>query len=406
MRVMLTSWAWATHYTPMVPLVWALRAAGHDVRVASQPALTDVITSSGATAVPVGPDLDHDEVRQRVMRNLRLTEVPDAPPPGASMTAWSPDAIARVRRVFGVFVAYAEAMSDDFLEFARAWRPDLILYEPTTYAGPLIAAALGIPAVRHIHGVDVTYQARDVVPELLAPLADRLGVARPDIMGEATIDPCPPSMQIPTGIRPIPVRYVPYNGPAVFPDWLRAAPGRRRICVTWGTSTTRLSGMETFLPPRVIAAAGDMDIEIIMALSAHDAAAIGEVPASVRVVEALPLHLLLPTCDAVIHQGGNGTLLTSALHGIPQLVLPQLPDQVFNTDRLVETGAAVSLRADQASLEAIRDRLEDILTEPEYQINAGRIRVEMLTMPPPSDVIPELEALAGSFTARSFHAHT
>ncbi len=400
MRVLLASWAWTTHYTPLVPLVWALRAAGHEVRVASQPALADVITSSGAVAVPTGPDLDHDEVRQATMRGLRLTDVPEAPPPGGSMAGWSPDARTRVRRVFGVFVAYSEAMAGDLLEFARAWRPDLIVFDPVTYAAPLVAAALGIPAVRHIHGVDVTYQAREIVPDLLAPLAARLGVAVPGIMGKATIDPCPPSMQCPADVRRIPVRFVPYNGPAVLPGWLRAEPSRRRICVTWGTSTTRLSGQPGFLSPQVIAAAADLDVEIIMALTAHDAAALDDVPTWVRVVTSLPLHLILPTCDAVVHQGGNGTILTSALHGIPQLVLPQTPDQIFHTDRLVGTGAAVSRRHDEASAEVIRDRLADILSEPEYHSHAIRLRDEMLSMPAPCAIIPELEKLAASFPVR------
>ena len=405
MRVLVTSWGWPTHYTPLVPLTWALRAAGHDVRVASQPVLTDVVTNSGAVAVPTGPDLVHDEVRRSAMQGLRLTAVPAPPPPGGSMAAWAPDSVTRVRRVFSVFVAYAEAMADDLLEFARWWRPNVIVYDPTTYAAPLVAAALGIPAVRHVHGVDVTYQAREVVPELLAPLAGRLGIAVPDIAGEATIDPCPPSMQTPADVRRIPVRHVPYNGPGTFPGWLRGAAARRRICVTWGTSTTRLEGAATFLPPKVVKAAADLDAEIIVSLAAHDAAALGDVPGSVRVVEALPLHLVLPTCDAVIHQGGNGTILAAAFHGVPQLVLPQLPDQVFHTERLAQTGAAAYLQGDDVTAQSIRARLDDVLAEPGYKINAVRIRDEILSMPPPSSVVPQLEALAALFSARSHHAH-
>jgi UDP:flavonoid glycosyltransferase YjiC (YdhE family) len=407
MRVLMTSWAWATHYTPLVPVMWALRAAGHDVRVASQPALTDVITHSGGVAVPVGPDLDHGEVRQRVMGDLALTAVPSAPPPGHSTAGWDPGAIARLRRVFGVFVAYAEAMADELGEFARDWRPDLIVYDPTTYAAPLIGAALSIPAVRHVHGVDITYQAREVAADLLAPLAARWGVASPAILGEATIDPCPPSVQTPANVMRIPVRFVPYNGPAAMPDWLRAAPARcqHRICVTWGTSTTRLAGASTFLAPRVIAAARELDAEIVVALAAHDVAALGDVPESVRVVESLPLHLLLPTCDAVVHQGGNGTLLTAALYGVPQLILPQLPDQRFHTDRLLATGAAAALRGDEATPEAIRGGIEDLLNKPDYQLSVGRIRKEMLAMPAPAAVVPELEALATSFSGRSQHVH-
>ena len=69
------------------------------------------------------------------------------------MRGWRRDDRDRVRRVFGVFTAYAEAMLDDLFDVAWSWRPDLVVYDPTTYAAPIVAAALGIPAVRHIHGV-------------------------------------------------------------------------------------------------------------------------------------------------------------------------------------------------------------------------------------------------------------
>ena len=56
MRVLFTSWAWPTHYYQMVPLAWALRAAGHEVRAASAPALSATIAASGVPAVGVGDD--------------------------------------------------------------------------------------------------------------------------------------------------------------------------------------------------------------------------------------------------------------------------------------------------------------------------------------------------------------
>jgi UDP:flavonoid glycosyltransferase YjiC (YdhE family) len=390
----MTSWAWPSHYLPMVPLGWALRAAGHEVRVASQPALAPTITRSGQVAVATGRDLDHDEVHQRVMRDMRLTSVPDAPPPGTTMGTWTPDARDRVRRVFGVFAAYAEEMLDDLYEYAAWWRPDLIVFDPTTFAAPLVGAALGIPAVRHIHGVDVTYQASDVVGELVAPLAARLGLSGVDLLGALTVDPCPPSMQIPSPLRRIPTRYIPYNGEAVLPPWLAEPPVRRRICLTWGTSTTRIAGFKLFVPPLVIEAARGIDAELVVTLTGPEARTLTNLPAGVRVVEGLPLDLVLPSCDAVVHQGGNGTILTAAYHGVPQLILPQLPDQAFHTERLVHTGAGTSLRGDDVSRPAIHQALQGLLTQPRYANAARGLRDEMLATPPPAQILPELTALA------------
>src|SRR3954466_3582593 len=198
MRVLMTSLAWPSHYLPMAPLGWALRAAGHEVRVASQPAMSQTITDSGQIAVATGPDLDHAEVHRRVMGGVGLERVPHPPEPGETMRTWNPDARDRGRGVFSVFGAYAEAMLEDLHAYAVRWQPDLIVFDPTTFAAPVVAAALGVPAVRHVHGVDVTYQARDVISELAAPLAHRLGVGEVAVLGQATVDPCPASMQVPS----------------------------------------------------------------------------------------------------------------------------------------------------------------------------------------------------------------
>lgn len=58
MRVLLVPLAASPHFFVQVPLVWALRAAGHEVRVASQPDLMDTVTAAGLPATPVGPRLD------------------------------------------------------------------------------------------------------------------------------------------------------------------------------------------------------------------------------------------------------------------------------------------------------------------------------------------------------------
>ncbi|MFI9650493.1 nucleotide disphospho-sugar-binding domain-containing protein [Streptomyces sp. NPDC052040] len=394
MRVLFASWAWASHYMPLAPLVWALQAAGHEVRVASQPALTGVINDSGATAVPVGPDLDHGEVRRRQMAGMTFSDVPRVPTAGSSMANWPPERLRRVQQVFGTFAAYSDAMLDDLAVFARAWRPDLVVYDPTTYAGPLVAAGLGVPAVRHVHGIDVTYQARNIVPDLIRAMAGRLGVGEVDVLGHATVDPCPPRLQIPADVRRVAMRYVPYNGPAVLPRWLRTPPARPRVCVTWGTSTSRITGPDTFMPARLVKALAGMDVDVVMALVGKDAERLGEVPQQVRVVDSLALHLVLPECAAIIHQGGNGTALTAAVHGVPQLLLPQIPDQIFQAERVLAAGAGDVLRPEEFGEAETAKRLDAVLTGAAYRSRAQALREEMRDQPAPAEAVARLEELA------------
>lgn len=386
MRALFVTWAWPSHFFPLVQLAWALQAAGHEVRVASQPALTEVIGYAGLTAAPVGKDVDIIPITSKFFAWVASQ---DRPVEWASLRRKDSSSVR-------MYVTLAEAMVDDTIALAQSWQPDIIIHEATTFAGPLAAAVTGTPTVRHIHGVDFTYQTRPFEPSALAHMCERLGLDTVETLGVATVDPCPPSMQVPADIRRLRMRYAPYNGPAVLPRWLREPPARRRICLTWGTSTSALTAnrKKMFLPPRVVAAARDLDAEIVVTLAAHDAAAFGEVPANVRVVESVPLHLLLGTCDAVVHQGGNGTILTAARYGVPQLVLPQLPDQLFYCDKLVETGAAASLRVNEVSDEALRSRLADVLSEPSYRDAAARLRAEMLDQPSAAQTVAALEEIA------------
>ncbi|MFF4404947.1 nucleotide disphospho-sugar-binding domain-containing protein [Streptomyces sp. NPDC001404] len=398
MRVLVVTWAWPSHYMPLVPTLWALRAEGHEVCVASQPALARTVTDSGMVFAAAGEDLDHAELHRRRLRGLDHTGVPEAPPPGAGAERFSPAEREKVSRVFGIFADRADAMVDDVIALGRSWRPDVILYEPTSYAGPLAAAVLGIPAVRHLHGVDLTYQVHGLMPELLAPTARRLGLPGVNVLGDLTVDPCPPSMQVPADVDRVRIRHVPYNGPAVLPDWLRPPrpPGsRRRICVTFGRTTTALKGDQRFLPPVVVEAARALDAEIVVALDPKDREALGDVPDGVRVVESLALHLLLPTCAAVVHQGGIGTTLAAVAAGVPQLVLPQLPDQIFTAERVAATGAGLMLRPAGTDdlVPAIARALSALVEGDIHRDAAARLHDEMQAQPAPLSAVPALERL-------------
>jgi UDP:flavonoid glycosyltransferase YjiC (YdhE family) len=371
MRVLFITFAWPSHFYPIVPFAWAFQAAGHEVRVATQPSLLETVSRAGVTAVPVGYDVD-------LMAMLRpfYRWVAEQPRP----VEWA-DLRKNGAETLGMYVTLAWAMTDDTIAHCRDWRPDLIVHEATSYAGPLAGAALGIPAVRHIYGVDYTYQGREFEDEALAQLCAHLGVESVETLGMATVDPCPPSMQVPAPVRRFPMRYVPYNGPAVFPDWLNEPPKRRRIGLTWGTSTSKLTSGRMFIPPRVVEAARELDVELVISMTARDGGALGALPPGTRVAERLPLHLLVPTCDVLVHQGGNGTLLNAALYGVPQLALPQLPDQTFYTNELARSGAGAVLKMNEVGVETIAARLDALLTEPSYAASAQRIREEMLAQP-------------------------
>lgn len=390
MRVLFTSFAWPSHYFPMVPLAWACRTAGHEVMVAGQPALTETVLGSGLPMAVTGPDVDIEAVhrRERLAPVRIVRHRPHAP------GEWSPERRARIQRGLAVYAAITDAMADGMIAFARRWRPDMIVHDPLTWAGPLAARVLGIPAVRHVWGADVTYQSRELETEVLAPVLARFGLGELDTVGPLTVDPCPPSMQIPSPIARQPVRYVPYSSFGRVPAEPPEPPAGRRICLTWGTSVARLNPEFAARLPYVLDALAALAAQIMLMIPAAQRGLVRELPAGARLVTGTPLHTLLPTCDAIVHQGGGGTLLNAVLAGVPQLVIPQLPDQNFSAGRLATTGAADQIIPAEVTAERIRERALRLLEDPAYRAAARRLRAEALAMPTPAEVAGTLAGLA------------
>jgi UDP:flavonoid glycosyltransferase YjiC (YdhE family) len=110
----------------------------------------------------------------------------------------------------------------------------------------------------------------------------------------------------------------------------------------------------------------------------------------VRLLDWVPLGALLAASDAVIHHGGSGTTLTALNAGLPQLVLPQGADQFRNAAVIAKSGAGAVVRPTE--LDA--DRLAELANDTSMRAAAAGISAEMATQPTPSDLVPDLIALA------------
>jgi len=384
MKVMIATFASRSHFYPMVPLAWALRSAGHDVRVVTQPGFMPVVATAGLLCMAAGPDAD-------LNANWRATEV--AP---VAEQAWKNGEERRARRAVSMFVLVAEAMADDVLAISRSWEPDLVIFEPRAYAGQLAANIMGKPAVRHLWGTDYTIGRWDFEREAVEPVFAKYGVREVSPAGDLTVDPCPPSLQIAAAERRVIMRYVPYNGAGMTPA-LDAA-GRPRVCVTWGTTSGKLmGGLE---PVRdVVAALDGLDVEPVVAVLAEERDLLGTVPPGVRVVEDAPLHLLLPQCDAVVHQGGAGTTITSLRCGTPQLIMPTIADQFLHGERVAELGAGLCVERRAATPEQVRKCVTALLADAGYRLRALEISSESDRQASPAAVaanLPDLTILPDS----------
>lgn len=389
MRVLLTSWSWPTHYYWLMPVAWACRAAGHEVLVAVPPGGTRGAARAGLPVVAVGSEFDVMPVIAKYYWSSPIAE----------LAARGEDVDWERMRAAGeqplsVYALLASLMQDDLVALTSAWQPDLMVFDGVNYAAPLAAAACGVPAVRQIWGVDFSAQLAPFAKEALARHRSRLGLGEVDVLGTATLDPCPPTMQLADGFRRMATRYPPYNGPGRAPGWVLKRPRRPRVCVTWGT-VSHLFGDRIFPLGGVLEALAGLDIEVIAAVSGRDRAELGRVPANAQVVEDLPLHLFLASCDLVISHGGGGVTATSIDAGVPQLTVPRTSEQVLTCRALARTGAAEMIALDDASPDLLREQTVRLLDSATHTAAAHALMREARAQRPLADTVAELAALAG-----------
>jgi UDP:flavonoid glycosyltransferase YjiC (YdhE family) len=361
------------HAFPMAPLAWAFRVAGHEV--------VFVTGGDGLAIAQAGlPALD--ALPGRTTNQLYAQFVQDVPELFQPLPA-DVDPVAGLNERKPSIVACWDPYVDAHLALAERVRPDLVVYDPIFGVGPLVAATLGIPAVAF--GFTICRYPPEMLEGLPAAIAlQRHGLKVPD--GIPTIDLAPPSL-VEGPPSPLQMRYIPYNGGSVLPDWLLDPPERPRIAVTFG-SLEQAHGSGSL--GRLAAAAADLDAEFIVASGEQSPRGPAELPANVRIIGWIPLNALLPSCAAAIHHGGSSSALTCCALGIPQLALPEnFADAMAEAELLRARGAAIVLHGEQLDAAAVRELLDD----DKLRRVAGELKAEIAGLPSPSDLVPRLAAL-------------
>lgn len=376
MRVMVTTCPNQGHFYPMVPLLWALRNAGHDV-LAAMPGdvFADLAASAGLPATSLGERLDF-------------------PKPGSAsdpQVTQERDVDGLIEHVLNHYVGLAERVVDSTMALAERWQPDLVMHPSWEFAGPIAAAALGKPSVLHAWGMKPPSELDAPVADALAQLHEAVGL--PDAPQPSRwIDPCPPTLQDgPSDPTAIAVRYVAYNGSRPVPPWLLKPPAVARVCVTLGNIP--IMGNHANVLGRTLEALRAFDVETVVAASDRIPPP-AELPARTRFVRGLPLSQLLPSCDLVVHHGGAGSTMTAISCGRVQLVLPQMCVQYQHADQISTTGAGLRLDPDEATVDALREAIGSLLDDPRPREVVAIMRAEIAARPPLAEVAGVLASTA------------
>ncbi|UFQ18669.1 MULTISPECIES: activator-dependent family glycosyltransferase [Streptomyces] len=428
MRVLFVTFPWRTHFQALVPLAWAVQTAGHEVRVASGPELTGTITRSGLTAVPVGSDEPVFEKLERSQAELYqklVAEVGERDDILVDLSENREEELTWERLLWGfrflteTFKAMNDAMVEELVEYCRWWQPDLVLWDSLSHAGSIAAAATGAVHARLPTEIDVEGRMRrhflrvreqqapqdraDPLGEWLAGWAQRYGVPFSEEMvtGQFGVEQMLGSLRVPSDVPHIAVRALPYNGPSTVPDWARRDPAKRRVLATFGLTLEKDPASLAFSVEQLqemLDALADLDIELVVTLPEQLQKELRRVPANTRMVEFVPLHVIIPSCSAVIHHGGVPAFLDAIAHGIPQLMVGRaLQDIGERGPRMERAGAGRWIPGDDAAQLSgahIRDELVRLLDEPAFREGAGRLREELLAQPTPAEAVRELELLA------------
>lgn len=363
----------------LTPLANALRNAGHEVFMAADDSLISVINGNGIPAVSITPIPIH---------HYMWTDASGGP---AAMPETPRDTMLLAGRAFA---RMADACLEALRDLVGVWRPDLVVGGATSYAAGLIAAEFGLPYVRHAWDLVPTVDMDDAATEILAPQLRKLGLD--ELPRPATwVDVHPAVLRGENAPSAELMRFIPGNEQRRLERWMYARAGdRRRVLLTTGTrggasraqNAAHLRGLNDAL--------AELDLEVLIAAPDDIAeslrADVGATPAC-----WIPLDVVAPTCDVIVHHGGGVTATTAMNAGVPQLVAPRDDYQVALAAPIADFGAAILLERGHDSAEHIAVACREILADPGYRLRSRLLAEQMAALPAPSAVAGVLERLVG-----------
>ena len=386
MRLLFTSLGSFGHTFPLVPLALAARDAGHDVVFATSEDFLPQLTKAGLETAAAGLAV------KDAFGQAFAEAGPDGPrrPPGEI----PPEVLAPiVAKVFGElmpkrFVADLEPLFDQA-------RPDLVVNEVGNSGGRFAAMKAGIPAVAHGFG---RVSADDLmvthIRDAIRAHAAELGLTIGDDLsfGGPFIDVCPESVQEPGFLartHRVPLRPVGWSEPGELPAGV-LDKRRPLVYLTLGTAMGHAGVLGA-----AIAGLSGLDVDVLVATGPTvDPAALGEVPANVRLEAWVPQAALLPHVDLVVHHGGSGTTLGAFGAGVGQLLLPQGADQFSNADAVLAAGVGDRLLGADVTADAVAEKARHLLTDSSVRDAARVLADEVAAMPSPAEVAAELPKFA------------
>ncbi|HEU4537442.1 MAG TPA: macrolide family glycosyltransferase [Polyangiaceae bacterium] len=360
------------HLTPTLAVAQELVARGEEVVYYLPPREEPSVERTGATFRALGPAF----------------KAPDENVESEKATSFRESAPIILRNM-----AEALRATPALVERVRAEAPDCIVYDPNCLWGRLVAEAL--PARRAVF--HTTYVMTDASPhsptprgrpsfDVLRALVELLWAAellhwrhgfsrfRPSQLVHAAeglnLVPLPKSFQADAD-RLDDDRYV-FFGPSIgergapddFP--LERLEGKPTLYISLGTT---LLGRQPHVYKACFEAFGGSAWQGVLATSGMSSSQLGPAPDNFIVRGHVPQLAVLERAQVFITHGGMGSTMEALWHGVPLVVLPQIPEQEVTAARVEELGLGVSLASENVRPDALRRAVETV-RDPAYKARA------------------------------------
>ncbi|GGW98343.1 oleandomycin glycosyltransferase [Streptomyces malachitofuscus] len=357
------------HINPTLPVVAELVRRGHTVTYHTTPAFADEIAATGATVCPYPGD---------------------GPP-----LAGPPTPVTLLDGLAGTAVALLPAVLADL----RRTRPDLIVHGAACPWGPVAASELGVPAA----SVFTTMAFNRSVPspshaswELLAAAAARPRNVRSYLRSRWRLSRRYrtrglPLLDLVNARQPLNLvftsrafqpsagafdRSYRFVGPSVGarPDDPDFPIGRLRPPVLYASLGTVFDAAPGILRGFADALA-PLGGSVVVSTGHTDPDALQPLPFHVIARRFVPQPEVLARAALFVTHGGMNSVNEAMHAGVPMLVVPQGADQPLVARRVVELGAGLSVRTEDATSSAVRSLARRLLTEPRFREAAAELRV-------------------------------
>ncbi|MEV4316706.1 glycosyltransferase [Actinocrispum sp. NPDC049592] len=355
------------------PLASALRAAGHEILVASFEELSAAVTSVGLPSIPVA--LGHTTESIKAATGTR---------PAIEYPVRPELEMPYLGHWFGRQGSY---VFDDLVEISKLWGADVLIGGSQAHGVEAAAKYLGIPFVRQSWDLFDIHGYEDYLHEELAEQLARISAT--ELPGPALqIDICPPGLNSKAGTF---MRWTPHNKQRPIEPWMLRAPDIGRVCLTLGSFRFAFPGAMdrvTSIVERLL----DVGVEVVVAIGDDQGKQLRERFPQVR-AGWIPLEVILPTCELIIHPAGGLTAVNAINTATPQLILNPFEAFVPTLRRLTDYGCARTLYREEGTPEAIAQVVKEMLGDSSYATKARELAGQAATAPTAVDMVALIEDL-------------